>query len=103
MDEYDTAMIYLSDHGESLGEKGLYLHGMPYAIAPREQLQVPMVMWFSDSFAANRRLDINCLHTRSRQAHSHDHLFASVLGLMQVQTEVYAPDDDLFSECTDLD
>jgi len=102
MEQYDSAMIYLSDHGESLGEKGLYLHGMPYTIAPREQLQVPMVMWFSESFAANRRLDLACLNQRAREPYSHDHLFASVLGLMQVQTEVYARDDDLFSPCTDL-
>jgi len=100
MDEYDTAMMYLSDHGESLGEKGLYLHGMPYAIAPREQLQVPMVMWFSETFAANRRLDLACLHNRAREPHSHDHLFSSVLGLMQVQTNVYTPNYDLFLSCT---
>jgi len=100
MDEYDTAMMYLSDHGESLGEKGLYLHGMPYAIAPREQLQVPMVMWFSETFATNRRLDLACLHNRAREPHSHDHLFSSVLGLMQVQTDVYTPNYDLFLSCT---
>jgi len=99
LDDYDTAMIYVSDHGESLGEKGLYLHGMPYAIAPREQLQVPMVIWVSETFATNRQLDVHCLHKQSPQQHSHDHLFSSVLGLMQVHTTVYEPDYDLFSQC----
>ena len=31
-----TSLIYVSDHGESLGEKGLYLHGAPYFMAPDE-------------------------------------------------------------------
>ena len=54
-DEVDTAMLYVSDHGESLGEKGLFLHGMPYAIAPDEQTQVPMVMWCVAGLRAARR------------------------------------------------
>jgi len=99
MDDYDTALIYVSDHGESLGEKGLYLHGMPYAIAPAEQLKVPMLIWLSPRFAANRGLDMACLHARARQRTSHDHLFSSVLGLMQVQTEIYDQSHDLFREC----
>jgi len=99
MDDYDTALMYMSDHGESLGEKGLYLHGVPYAIAPAEQLRVPMVMWFSPQFAANRRLDMACLTTRAQQPASHDHLFSSVLGLMQVETEVYDGGHDLFKDC----
>src|SRR3546814_3971479 len=61
VDEYDTALLYLSDHGESLGENGLYLHGMPYAIAPPQQLRVPMLMWFSPRFAADAGLDLSCL------------------------------------------
>jgi len=99
MDDYDTAMLYVSDHGESLGEKGLYLHGMPYAIAPEEQLKVPMVMWISPQFAANRGLDMACLSARANQLTSHDHVFSSVLGLMQVETEVYDRSHDLFHGC----
>ena len=51
--DINTALIYLSDHGESLGENGLYLHGAPYYIAPDEQKIVPMVMWFSEPFNLN--------------------------------------------------
>lgn len=100
LDDYDTAMIYLSDHGESLGEKGLYLHGVPYAIAPEEQTRVPMVMWFSPGFAADRGLDMSCVRHRAAQRSDQDNLFPSVLGLMQVQTSVYDQSRDLFAPCT---
>ncbi len=99
LDDYDTAMIYLSDHGESLGEKGLYLHGMPYAIAPQEQTRVPMVMWFSPGFVADRGLDMNCVRHRASQPTDQDNLFPSVLGLMQVQTSVYDRSRDVFAQC----
>lgn len=99
MGDYDTAMIYVSDHGESLGEKGLYLHGMPYAIAPAEQTQVPMVMWFSDRFASHRGVDVRCLQQRARQRTDHDVLFSSILGLMQIRTSAYDPTQDVFASC----
>jgi lipid A ethanolaminephosphotransferase len=97
--EYDTALIYVSDHGESLGEKGLFLHGMPYSIAPAEQTRVPMVMWFSPGFVSDSGLDLACLRREAAQPASHDNLFPSVLGLLQVRTEVYRPAEDLFAAC----
>ena len=99
MDDYDTAMIYVSDHGESLGEKGLYLHGVPYAIAPAEQTSVPMVMWFSSGFSASRGLDTRCLEQRAMQRTDHDALFSSILGLMQVKTRAYDETEDVFASC----
>ncbi|GGD49721.1 phosphoethanolamine transferase [Pseudoxanthomonas indica] len=95
----DTALIYVSDHGESLGEKGLFLHGVPYAIAPSEQTHVPMVMWFSPGFAASTSLDVACLRAEAKAPASHDNLFPSVLGLMDVQTRLYDHDRDLFARC----
>lgn len=95
----DTAMIYLSDHGESLGENGLYLHGVPYAIAPQTQTRVPMVMWISPGFAGSRGLDLACLRRESAQPASQDNLFHSVLGLMQVGTREYVKANDLFAPC----
>jgi lipid A ethanolaminephosphotransferase len=97
--EYDAALIYVSDHGESLGEKGLFLHGMPYSIAPQEQTRVPMVMWFSPGFVSDSGLDLACLRREAAQPASHDNLFPSVLGLLQVRTEAYRRDDDLFATC----
>ena len=95
----DTAMIYVSDHGESLGENGLYLHGMPYAIAPATQYKVPMFMWFSDSYARDRGVDRQCVRARAAKPASHDNLFHSVLGLMEVHTAVYVADQDLLQDC----
>ena len=97
--DYDTALIYVSDHGESLGEKGLFLHGMPYSIAPEEQTRVPMVMWFSPDFASDSGLDLACLRREAAQPASHDNLFPSVLGLLQIHTEAYRRDGDLFAAC----
>lgn len=98
-DRYDVAMIYVSDHGESLGEHGLYLHGVPYAIAPKEQTSVPMVWWLPQDSARNLDVDLACLQTRSQQAASHDNLFSSVLGLLNIETPRYRKERDLFASC----
>lgn len=95
----DTALIYVSDHGESLGEKGLFLHGMPYAIAPSEQTHVPMVMWLSAGLQRSQSLDVACLRRRATKAASHDHLFHTLLALTDVQTALYDPDWDLIHDC----
>jgi lipid A ethanolaminephosphotransferase len=94
-----SALIYVSDHGESLGENGLYLHGVPYAIAPRTQTHVPMIAWLSPAWLAQDGLDSACLRERARQPASHDNLFHSVLGLLDVVTSVYDARLDLFTGC----
>ena len=98
-DRYDVAMIYVSDHGESLGEHGLYLHGVPYAIAPKEQTSVPMVWWLPQDSARNLNVDLACLRTEAQQAVSHDNLFSSVLGLLAIETPRYRKERDLFAAC----
>jgi len=95
----DTGLIYVSDHGESLGEKGLYLHGVPYALAPQQQTHVPMVSWLSPGLQQRAGVRLDCLRTRSGEALSHDNLFHSVLGLIDVATTVYEPGLDLFAPC----
>jgi lipid A ethanolaminephosphotransferase len=97
--QVDTAVLFVSDHGESLGEKGLYLHGMPYVVAPREQTQVPMVMWWSDGFAHDSGLDVDCMRRRAAQPAEHDHLFHTVLGMLDVRTALYQPSLDLLHGC----
>ncbi len=97
---HDTAMLYVSDHGESLGEAGLFLHGMPYAIAPHEQTRVPFVVWLSQAFRSGSRLDLQCLQAQAKQRPaSHDQLFHSLLGVFGVQTTVYDKSLDLFAAC----
>lgn len=99
-DRRDVALIYVSDHGESLGERGMYLHGTPYFIAPREQTQVPMVMWFSSEFGRNAGLDMACLRGNTlHRAHSHDNIFHSLLGLFGVSSTVYQRNLDVFAGC----
>ncbi|MDQ5896522.1 MAG: lipid ethanolaminephosphotransferase [Pseudomonadota bacterium] len=97
--QVDTAMIYLSDHGESLGESNLFLHGLPWAIAPEVQKRVPMVMWFSDGLARQERLDLDCLRRRAAQPAAHDHLFHTMLGLLDVRTALHEPALDLLAGC----
>ena len=97
--QVDSAVLYVSDHGESLGERRLYLHGMPYAIAPDEQTRVPMVMWVSDGFARARGIDMACLAKRGTQTTSHDHLFHSLLGLFDVTTTAREAAYDIVQPC----
>jgi lipid A ethanolaminephosphotransferase len=96
---YDTGLLYASDHGESLGESGLYLHGVPYALAPEQQTRVPMVSWLSPGLQQRTGVKAGCLRGRSALPLSHDHLFHSVLGLMDVTTGVRQPALNLFSPC----
>lgn len=87
--DINTALIYLSDHGESLGENGLYLHGAPYYIAPDEQKIVPMVMWFSEPFKKNYTIDTRVIEENSHKPVTHDHLYHTILGLLNVRSSTY--------------
>jgi len=96
---YDPALLYLSDHGESLGENNLYLHGLPYGIAPREQKHVPLVVWLAPQTETATGVAMSCLQGRRDVALSHDNLVPSVLGFMRAKTGVYRADLDLFAAC----
>ncbi len=95
----DTAMLYFSDHGESLGEGNMYLHGAPYIFAPDEQTHVPMMLWMSDGFTDRFHIDRACLQARRDQPLSHDNVFHSVLGMLDIDTAVLNPKLDLFHAC----
>ena len=94
-----TALLYVSDHGESLGENNLYLHGLPYALAPVEQKHVPMLTWLSPAMQQRTGVQARCLNGQTQQPLTHDNLFHSVLGLMDVSTEAYQPKLDVFRAC----
>ncbi|AMQ86130.1 phosphoethanolamine transferase [Pseudomonas glycinae] len=98
-DKVDTAMLYLSDHGESLGEYNLFLHGTPYMLAPEQQKHVAMLAWFSDSYQKSYSVDTHCLQMSRDKPLSQDNLFHSMLGLLEVQSKVYQPDLDMFAGC----
>jgi lipid A ethanolaminephosphotransferase len=98
-DRLASAMIYMSDHGESLGEKGLYLHGMPYMLAPSEQTHIPFIMWLSESYSEIFGVTNACLEGRVDETLSHDNMFHTVLGLMDVNAKHYDPALDVTSGC----
>jgi lipid A ethanolaminephosphotransferase len=96
---FDTSMIYMSDHGESLGEYGLYLHGAPYVLAPEFQKHIPAVLWLSADMQKERGIDAACVAKEKDAEVSHDNLFHSVLGLLDIRTSLYQPGLDLFARC----
>lgn len=98
-DKVDTAMLYLSDHGESLGEYNLFLHGTPYMLAPDQQKHVAMLAWFSDSYQKSFSVDTHCLQLSRDKPLSQDNLFHSMLGLLEVNSKVYNQDLDMFAGC----
>lgn len=99
-DKYNTALIYVSDHGESLGALGLYLHGTPYKFAPDDQTRVPMQVWISPDFTKEKGLDMECLQNNAAiYRYSHDNLFSSVLGLWDIKTKIYDKTLDIFKQC----
>jgi len=96
----NTALVYLSDHGESLGENGLYLHGTPYMLAPEQQTHIPFIFWLSKDYQQNFGVDAQCLRDQAAtEAVSQDNLFSTVLGMMNIRTAVYQPQMDLLTHC----
>jgi lipid A ethanolaminephosphotransferase len=96
---FDSVLLYASDHGESLGEQGIYLHGMPYAFAPRVQKEVPMLFWASSGYAERMGLNMSCVRARSHDAVSHDNLYHTVLGALAVRDAVYDSSLDILAPC----
>ena len=96
-DKYDTALLYVSDHGESLGENGIYLHGLPYWLAPPAQTRVPFFMWLSDGMTQQLAVTSDCVGGNSKL--NHDYLFDSLLSLYSVQTNVFRQQYDVLGRC----
>ena len=93
---FETALFYLSDHGESLGEGGIYLHGLPRAMAPDAQLHVPAILWFGSGFDD---IDRPALERKRHARFTHDNLFHTVLGILEIRTAIYQPNLDILDEC----
>jgi lipid A ethanolaminephosphotransferase len=91
-------MIYMSDHGESLGENGLYLHGMPYFMAPETQTHIGAMMWFGDEM--KKDINITKLRSYSDKKFSHDNLFNTIIGLFEVETKIYNKNMDILKDAT---
>jgi lipid A ethanolaminephosphotransferase len=95
---FETAMFYISDHGESLGENNLYLHGLPYFMAPETQTHIPAVMWFGDGFKIDKKL----LKEKAKGEYSQNNLFHTLLGFMEVKTEVYDKNLDIIESASKI-
>ena len=93
-----SSMLYLSDHGESTGESGLYLHGTPYMVAPEQQTHIPMLFWFSSQWSDQSKI-YQCLSEYKDSAWSQDNLFPTLLGLLNIQTQVLDPKLNMLSSC----
>ena len=90
-------MLYISDHGESLGENGAYLHGFPYAFAPKEQTEVPMLFWSTEN---DTSINKQCLKDKAEKGiFSHDNIFSTLLDLVNVKTSAYQQSDDILASC----
>lgn len=85
--EYKSAMIFVSDHGESLGEKNLFMHGLPLNLAPKEQYEIPFIVWTSDNSLKPLKTENSLLQS---------HVFHSVLNFLGVQSPVYNEELNIF-------
>ena len=90
--EYNTFMFYASDHGESLGENGIYLHGLPKKIAPKEQTNFAMVLWLSDQIVKSQNINLSKIKNMANKELNHDYLPHTLLNLFKVQSSVYKKD-----------
>lgn len=97
--DYNVIFLYVSDHGESLGENNLYLHSAPYAFAPKEQKEVPFFMWAENKTLQAMNLDKQCLQTASEAPVSHDNIFHTLLGIGGISTQEYEQSLDLTKKC----
>ncbi len=96
----EAGLLYVSDHGESLGENNIYLHGLPYSIAPDEQKKIPMILWMSDTMKKLDHLDYGCIARQAREkTWSHDNLFHTLLALMEIRSSTYDRTLDIFDSC----
>ncbi|TPW12227.1 MAG: phosphoethanolamine transferase, partial [Halothiobacillaceae bacterium] len=90
---FETTLLYMSDHGESLGENGLYLHGMPYWLAPKEQIEIPVLLWVGSS----SDVDLASARALRDRENSHDALSHSLLTLFEVEEKLLDSSKLLFS------
>jgi lipid A ethanolaminephosphotransferase len=98
--EYEAGLIYVSDHGESLGENNVYLHGFPYKLAPKEQIQIPMILWMNETMKRWDYVDYDCLREEARKnTYTHDNLYHSIIGLLEIKTHTYNKEYDIFKNC----
>jgi lipid A ethanolaminephosphotransferase len=98
-EQADSLLIYASDHGESLGEKGLYLHGAPYFVAPDEQTRIPVLLWMSDGYRKRFSINDRCLQGKRSEPVSHDNIYHTVIGGLGISNDLYDTNRDIVARC----
>jgi lipid A ethanolaminephosphotransferase len=98
-DRFDTLLIYVSDHGESLGENGILLHGAPYALAPEEQKRIPFILWMSTGYRERFGMDAACMKRQTAKSYSHDNLYHTLQGAMATRNMLYRAGLDMLASC----
>lgn len=94
-DKFETGMLYVGDHGESLGENGVYLHGMPLMFAPDSQRHVPAIIWLGKNMDD---IDRSALRAKKDIRFSHENIFHTLLGFVEMVTDVYDPKKDILRD-----
>lgn len=88
LEDYQSSMFFVSDHGESLGEKNLYMHGLPKSMAPDEQFDIPFIVWTSKDSRTLKNKEIVEQH----------HVFHSVLDFLSIDSPIYDENMSLFKK-----
>lgn len=88
----NAVLIYLSDHGECLGEDGYFTHG-----TDRPQLHYPAAfVWYSDKYASSFPTVIENLKKNCGKRHRTDYLFHSIIDAAAITTEYMNPQMSIF-------
>ncbi|MFT4021068.1 MAG: phosphoethanolamine--lipid A transferase [Acinetobacter sp.] len=99
-EKYQAGFWYLSDHGESTGENGIYLHGTVYSLAPSQQTHIPMMMWFSQNWQRHHPQQLQCLTMQKQNSLSQDNLFPTLLNLLDIHSQVIQSELNMLNQCT---
>lgn len=100
--EYNTMLIFMSDHGQSLGENGIFMHSAPFNTAPIDQKNPAFFIWLNDDFANTFNIDKQCLKNKISNNLSQDNIFHSMLGLFKIHSKYYNKNLDIFSDCMNI-
>ncbi len=101
-DKYNTMLIFMSDHGQSLGENGVFMHSAPFDTAPIDQKNPAFFIWLNDDFANTFNIDKQCLISKINSNLSQDNIFHSMLGIFKIHSKYYNKNLDIFSDCMNI-
>ena len=99
MKDWHSAMIFISDHGESLGENKMFMHGLPMKLAPKVQYEIPFLVWTSDGFRTYKQTSSSqdAPEGELPAVLEQHYVFHSVLNLLSIQSPAYNKDYDIFA------